>query len=304
MKDALESVNNARKTTYKEYSDEQFSSLTNPLEEQVVKLELDEKAATEEAARLGVYGDGFWGQTGNSMAQGASDFFNNINQQSAAYSLTLEGLNSVSSGLKTAFKSIAVEGMTVTKAFRSMAQSILQALANKAIDRGVDYLSFALGQALNLGGTAVGGTFNVKSSGGTRTAPTREVSNVGFASGGGYVDGKNIRRFAIGGSVSGRDSVPAMLMPGEYVMKKSAVDMIGKETLDAMNQATSRASNDKASNVRESKKPSPVVTNVYVVQDKQDAGMTANDVVVAVSRDILQGGQTRQLIQQVVQGRY
>ena len=304
MKDALESVKNARKTTYKEYSDEQFSSLTNPLEEQVVKLELDEKAATEEAARLGVYGDGFWGQTGNSMAQGASDFFNNINQQSAAYSLTLEGLNSVSSGLKTAFKSIAVEGMTVTQAFRNMAQSILQALANKAIDRGVDYLSFALGQALNLGGTAVGGTFNVKSSGGTRTAPTREVSNVGFASGGGYVDGKNIRRFAIGGSVSGRDSVPAMLMPGEYVMKKSAVDMIGKETLDAMNQATSRASNDKASNVRESKKPSPVVTNVYVVQDKQDAGMTANDVVVAVSRDILQGGQTRQLIQQVVQGRY
>ena len=304
VKDSLEVIRGKRRDTYKEYSDEQFDALTNPLEEQVVKLELDEKAATEEAARLGIYGDGFWGQTGNSMAQGASDFFNNINQQSAAYSLTLEGLNSVSSGLKTAFKSIAVEGMTVTKAFRSMAQSILQALANKAIDRGVDYLSFALGQALDLGGTAVGGTFNAKSSGGTPTTPTREVSNVGFASGGGYVDGKNIRRFAIGGAVSGRDSVPAMLMPGEYVMKKSAVDMIGKETLDAMNQATSRASNDKASNVRESKKPSPVVTNVYVVQDKQDAGMTANDVVVAVSRDILQGGQTRQLIQQVVQGRY
>ena len=318
MKDALESVKNARKTTYKEYSDEQFSSLTNPLEEQVVKLELDEKAATEEAARLGVYGDGFWGQTGNSMAQGASDFFNNINQQSAAYSLTLEGLNSVSSGLKTAFKSIAVEGMTVTQAFRSMAQSILQALANKAIDKGVDYLSFALGQALNLGGTAVGGSFggaNYHSAGNNYSY--RNVtdmgaygSNVRVSSGiyrgaiGGYVTNQGIRHFAIGGSVSGRDSVPAMLMPGEYVMKKSAVDMIGKETLDAMNQATSRASNDKASNVRESKKPSPVVTNVYVVQDKQDAGMTANDVVVAVSRDILQGGQTRQLIQQVVQGRY
>lgn len=301
---ALESVKNARTTTYKEYSDEQFSSLTDPLEEQVVKLELDKTAATEEAARFGVYGDGFWGQTGNSMAQGASDFFNNINQQSVAYSLTLEGLNSVSSGLKTAFKSIAVEGMTVTQAFRNMAQSILQALANKAIDRGVDYLSFALGQALGFGGTALGGTFNVKSSGGTLTTPTREVSNVAFVAGGGYVDGKNIRRFAAGGTVAGRDSVPAMLMPGEYVMKKSAVDMIGRETLDAMNQATNRASNDKASNVRESKKPSPVVTNVYVVQDKQEAGMTANDVVVAVGRDILQGGQTRQLIQQVVQGRY
>ena len=228
MKDALESVNNARKTTYKEYSDEQFSSLTNPLEEQVVKLELDEKAATEEAARLGVYGDGFWGQTGNSMAQGASDFFNNINQQSAAYSLTLEGLNSVSSGLKTAFKSIAVEGMTVTKAFRSMAQSILQALANKAIDKGVDYLSFALGQALNIGGTAVGGSFGGKTGGrstsGWSTSTIRTGGSAGPITGrvlstttgsiGGYVTHQGIRHFAIGGSVSGRDSVPAMLMPG------------------------------------------------------------------------------------------
>lgn len=316
MKDAMRTIRGARATTYGEYSDQQFSALTDPLQEQVVKLELDEKAATEEAARLGVYGDGFWGQTGNSMAQGASDFFNNINQQSAAYSLTLEGLNSVSSGLKTAFKSIAVEGMTVTQAFRNMAQSILQALANKAIDKGVDYLSFALGQALNIGGTAVGGSFGGKTGGSSINSWSQSSIRTGGSAGpitgrvlstgaiGGYVTHQGIRHFAIGGAVSGRDSVPAMLMPGEYVLKKSAVDMIGKETLDAMNQATSRASNDKASNVRESKKPSPVVTNVYVVQDKQEAGMTANDVVVAVGRDILQGGQTRQLIQQVVQGRY
>ena len=199
-----------------------------------------------------------------------------------------------------------------------MAQSILQALANKAIDKGVDYLSFALGQALNIGGTAVGGSFGGKTGGSSINSWSQSSIRTGGSAGpitgrvlstttgaiGGYVTHQGIRHFAIGGSVSGRDSVPAMLMPGEYVMKKSAVDMIGKETLDAMNQATSRASNDKASNVRESKKPSPVVTNVYVVQDKQDAGMTANDVVVAVSRDILQGGQTRQLIQQVVQGRY
>jgi len=318
VEDAMQTIRGARATTYKEYSDQQFSALTDPLQEQVVKLELDEKAATEEAARLGVYGDGFWGQTGNSMMQGASDFFNSINQQSAAYALTLEGLNSVSSGLKTAFKSIAVEGMSVTQAFRNMAQSILQALANKAIDKGVDYLSFALGQALNIGGTAVGGSFGGKTGGssinswsqsstrwgGTPSSSSGRLLSTTTGAIGGYVTHQGIRHFAIGGAVAGRDSVPAMLMPGEYVMKKSAVDMIGKETLDAMNQATSRASNDKASNVRESKKPSPVVTNVYVVQDQQSAGMTANDVLVTVSRDILQGGQTRQLIQQVVQGRY
>ena len=294
MKDALESVKNARKTTYKEYSDDQFSSLTNPLEEQVVKLELDEKAATEEVNRTG--GNGTWA----AMSQSAEDYFRELNKTSSSYNLTLSALNSTSSGLKKAFSDIATEGMSVSQAFRDMTTSILQALANAAINEGVNSLM----SAIFMGVKGAAGGASGSSGGGTRTAPTKEVSTVGFASGGGYVDGKNIRRFAIGGAVSGRDSVPAMLMPGEYVMKKSAVDMIGKETLDAMNQATSRASNDKTSNVRESKKPSPVVTNVYVVQDKQDAGMTPNDVVVAVSRDILQGGQTRQLIQQVVQGRY
>lgn len=296
-KDALESVKNSRKTTYKEYSDDQFSSLTNPLEEQVVKLELDEKAATEEVNRTG--GNGTWA----AMSQSTEDYFRELNKTSSSYNLTLSALNSTSSGLKKAFSDIATEGMSVSQAFRDMTTSILQALANAAINEGVNSLMSAIFMGVKGAAGGAGGASG-SSGGGTPTTPTREVSNVGFASGGGYVDGKNIRRFAIGGAVSGRDSVPAMLMPGEYVMKKSAVDMIGRETLDAMNQATSRASNDKASNVRESKKPSPVVTNVYVVQDKQDAGMTPNDVVVAVSRDILQGGQTRQLIQQVVQGRY
>lgn len=298
--ESLEKIKSERQTTYSEYSDEQFKALTDPLEEQTVTLKLDKTENEEELARLGGFGATFGDQVDNSMLQAGRDFFNSISQQSAAYSLTLEGLNSVSGGLKTAFKSVAIEGTKVSDAFRSLAQSILQSLANAAINKGVDYLMFAASQALGFTTTGFSGT---KSSG-TLTTPTREVSTVGFAAGGGFVDAGTIRRYAAGGAIAGRDSVPALLMPGEYVMKKSAVDMIGRETLDAMNQATSRASNDKASNIKESKKPSPVVTNVYVVQDQQSAGMTANDVVVAVGRDILQGGQTRQLIQQVVQGRY
>lgn len=271
MKDALETIKDARSTTYGEYSDEAFKGLTDPLQEQIVKLELEEKEESEEAARLGV------NPSKSSAGQAFYDFFEEINQKSFEYEMTLTALSSTSAGLKKAFKDIALEGESVSKAFRDMATNILESLASKAIDKGVDSLFNAMAFAAKAGSAAAGG---------------------------GFVDAGTVRRYATGGAVSGRDSVPAMLMPGEYVMKKSAVDMIGRETLDAMNQATNRASNDKASNVRESKKPSPVVTNVYVVQDKQDAGMTPNDVVVAVSRDILQGGQTRQLIQQVVQGRY
>lgn len=275
----LKLLKNRRTSDYSVYGDRQFEEKVNAQEELVVKLQLDEQAALEEANRLGINGTGFWDQTGNSMGQGARDFFNNINQQSAAYSLTLEGLNSISSSLKNAFRAIATDGMKVSDAFKQMAQSILQSLANKAIDKGVDYLMSAVGQAIKWGGASGGAV-------------------------GGLVTTQGIRRFAAGGGVAGRDSVPALLMPGEYVMKKSAVDMLGKETLDSLNRATSRVSDERASNIRESKSAKPVVTNVYVVSDAKEAGMTPNDVLVTISRDILQGGQTRELIQQVVQGRY
>lgn len=51
----------------------------------------------------------------------------------------------------------------------------------------------------------------------------------GFASGG-YIDP---RRF---GGIPGRDSIPAMLMPGEYVVRKSAVDQLGVQFLDKLNK--------------------------------------------------------------------
>lgn len=287
----LKLLKNRRTSDYSVYGDRQFEEKVNAQEELLVKLKLDEKAAIEEANRLGINGTGFWDQTGNSAKQGARDFFQNINQQSAEYSLTLEGLNSISSSLKNAFRAIATEGVKVSDAFRQMVQSILQSLANKAIDKGVDYMMFAAGQALGFVGTGAG------ASGGA-------TSDKAKAAAGGLVTAQGIRRFAAGGGVAGRDSVPALLMPGEYVMKKSAVDMLGKETLDSLNRATSRVSDEKASNIRESKSAKPVVTNVYVVSDAKEAGMTPNDVLVTIGRDILQGGQTRELIQQVVQGRY
>lgn len=303
-REILENLKKER-NLYSAYSDQRFQSeLVNPQEELVVKLQLDEQAALEEANRLGINGTGFWDQTGNSMGQGARDFFNNINQQSAAYSLTLEGLNSVSSGLKNAFRAIATDGMKVSDAFRQMAQSILQSLANKAIDKGVDYMMFAAGQALGFVGTGIGASGGATSGGQqiSNSVPKNITPYPGAV--GGLITTQGIRRFAAGGGVVGRDSVPALLMPGEYVMKKSAVDMLGKETLDSLNRATSRVSDEKASNIRESKPAKPVVTNVYVVSDAKEAGMTPNDVLVTISRDILQGGQTRELIQQVVQGRY
>ena len=52
--------------------------------------------------------------------------------------------------------------------------------------------------------------------------------------------GKVIKRFNKGGKVPGQgegDTVPAMLTPGEFVMSKGAVNMIGADKLMAMNAA-------------------------------------------------------------------
>ena len=48
---------------------------------------------------------------------------------------------------------------------------------------------------------------------------------------GGYV----MPKFAMGGYAMGTDTVPAMLTPGEFVIKKSAVDRIGTATLNKIN---------------------------------------------------------------------
>jgi hypothetical protein len=45
--------------------------------------------------------------------------------------------------------------------------------------------------------------------------------------------------YADGGPIYGTDTIPAMLTPGEFVIKKSAVDSIGVGSLNAMNNGTS-----------------------------------------------------------------
>ena len=56
-----------------------------------------------------------------------------------------------------------------------------------------------------------------------------------YAAGGLVSDYGAIKRFAGGGNVMYQDRVPALLEPGEFVMKKSAVDSIGKSSMERMN---------------------------------------------------------------------
>ena len=65
---------------------------------------------------------------------------------------------------------------------------------------------------------------------------------------------KNVLGMAQGGAVSsamfvpqGTDTVPAMLTPGEYVVRKSAVDALGVEFLDYLNNSSQKSTGRKYS---------------------------------------------------------
>ena len=65
---------------------------------------------------------------------------------------------------------------------------------------------------------------------------------LGLAASGGMVGGSSAwARFAAGGGVMMRDRVPSLLEPGEFVMKKTSVDSIGRTNLERMN-ATGKSS--------------------------------------------------------------
>ena len=78
--------------------------------------------------------------------------------------------------------------------------------------------------------------------------------------------------YAYGGGIYGTDTVPAMLTPGEFVVKKSAVDAIGIDKLNTINSGNT---------------PSDSVYN-YSINVNVASGADANDIAKAVMTQIRQ----------------
>lgn len=122
--------------------------------------------------------------------------------------------------------------------------------------------------------------------------------------------GKSAQGGLVTGPVKNRDSVPTMLMPGEYVLKKSAVDSLGRDYLDSLNNKSSTYMAGYSSAVTEAKsettqtgtKSGNGVVNVYVVGQEQQKQMTPQDVVVTITQDMMTGGQTKKLVKSIAMG--
>lgn len=140
-----------------------------------------------------------------------------------------ETARQIKSSLGDAFSSFIDGTKTAKEAFRSFGLTVARGLVNKTTDIAINSL---LGGATNL--------LTPKSSGGAGAAGGIVNGIAGFLQSLGRANGGIIQKYSSGGYVSGgsgvRDDVPALLSSGEYVVKKSAVQKIGRKNLENLNK--------------------------------------------------------------------
>ncbi len=212
-----------------------------------------------------------------------------------------EVMSGLSSSLSTFFTDIASGTMTAGEAFKKLGLSVVnmfmqiiaKALANQII---MSLFGGGAGAAGGAGGGILSSLFGVIG-GGAGAFPA--------APGGGlYANGGAIRA-ANGRGIPGRDSVLVRAMPGEYIMRQSAVKAAGGVgALDQMNnQANRRLSiNDSNLAAANQNKQARQETNVWVVSPDQAPPMGPNDVIATISDNIQRRGPVRELIKQAVAG--
>ena len=287
--------------TYKKFAgeEEKLTKEIVEMEEELVKLRVsfEQENALRSMSSVDQLKYGFGTSAANYINQTQKEGLTTLAGSMNYFST--QGINTVESNFTSMFTAIADGSKKAGNAFKDFGKEVIQTLRDIAIQmavkQGITALLSAFGYGtIDVTGQGVTGG-NVLFSDGSYTGPL-----LGRASGG-----------LVLGPEKNRDSVPVNLMPGEYVLKKSAVDAIGRGYLDNLNANASAIMNSSGEAVGEAKSTGigsdssglGGVVNVYVVGQEQQAGMTPNDVVVTITQDMMKGGQTKQLVKSIAMGR-
>ena len=214
-----------------------------------------------------------WANQNLNIAAGFEEGFSNV-------------LSSMKSGLSSLFSDLVNGTKTAKEAFRDFGLSVVQSIQNVIAEMLAMYV---MKKVLGMFGQTLGGA------GGMEMVPLP----------GGNMTGGAVRK-ARGGMIEGnlaRDSKLHNLMPGEYVLRKSAVDMIGVDALNKMNSMGNRAmaSGGHVGVAKQEKGPLGN-TNVYVVSPDQQPVPGPSDIIAIINDDIARGGSTKRLIKTVSMG--
>jgi len=205
------------------------------------------------------------------------------------------GVEGATQAISDALGRIVSRTGDVKDAFEDMARGILASMLKVLTDKIAEqFMNILLDMGLSMFG---GGS---KAIGNTNAGLKNTLGN---SRNGGLI------RKASGGFVPGqvaRDSVPTLLMPGEYVLQKSAASALGEDFLNGLNRttnATLRQGQERTKKTgSEEKTGGNNLVNVWVVTPDQQTGMSKDDIVVTVSDNIARGGSLRRLIKQVQVG--
>lgn len=199
-------------------------------------------------------------------------------------------------GAFTSFMTETTNGTkTISSAFGDMARSIISSLHQMATqwvsNQIFGTLLSAVGSFLpgNIAGTS--STGSVVPDPGTGFGPLQPLNN------GGFVRANN------GYSIGNRDAVPILARKGEFVLRNSAVQMIGEDNLKQLNAMGNRKHSRNINSIPLQQQSEPVITNVYVVSPDQQPSMGPRDVIVTIADDLARGGTTKKLIKQIIAGR-
>lgn len=212
-------------------------------------------------------------------------------------------MGNMTGNMGNAFSQILSGTKSVSAGFRDMASSIIKSLLDIAAQAAAMQMFKAI--VGMMGGSLGGESYNSIGGADMSVSQTQLPMWQGAATGGFITARGKVQRFAnggsVGGAIRGRDSVPALLMPGEFVLKQSAVNAVGTDFLHSLNQASSSVVSSAAPKAASESKGGPNVTNVWIVTpDQQPSGLGANDVIAVVSDNITRGGSVKKLIKQVV----
>lgn len=210
-----------------------------------------------------------------------------------------ENITSALDGARDSFGTFLKDWLSGTEtagsAFKAFGRKVIESLADMATKSLSNQLfSGILSFASSALGSLGGGNQNLG-----YTPGEIQVSNLNR---GGYIP-----KAAAGMAVNTRDSKYVKVRPGEFIMRNSAVDAIGRENLEMMNaygnrsvQTAGKTVNSAAMSYQKNNAPTGNPVNVYVVGPEEKPSLTANDVLVTVQKDLAKNGPTMQLIKQIL----
>jgi len=201
------------------------------------------------------------------------------------------------------FSGVVTGTKSVGAAFGDMAKAVISAIvsmAAKAVATQIFGLLLSFIPGMAGGGSNPGG---IGSNSLANNPFNIRVWNGGPIPGpdGSYVPERRIGGGAITGGLPTRDSTLVHAAKGEFMLRNSSVKSIGHELLNDMNNRGATALNKlRGSNIVMPQ--SRLDSNVYVVLPEERPQLGENDILAIVSRDMLRGGATKQLVKQISSG--